>query len=97
MFRKIILLLIVLAMIAVNGCYTLNHVVGEGAKSGQTVAERQWYILWGLVPINEVKSKEMAGGATNYTVKSQITPLDFLINIFTSWITVYSQTVEVTK
>ncbi len=98
MLKKIVLTFLAVAMlVSAGGCFTLNHVVGDGAKGGQTATERQWYILWGLVPLNEVKSKDMAGGATSYTVKSERTPLDIIINIFTGIVTVYSQTVEVKK
>ena len=79
------------------GCFTMNHVVGSGAQTGVTQTERQWYALWGLVPINSVDSKTMAGGASNYTVKTEYTPLDFVINIFTSIVTIESMTVEVKK
>jgi hypothetical protein len=80
-----------------TGCMAHTHVVGTGAQTGMTEEERQWYILWGLVPINDVDSSDMATGAQNYTVETEITPLDFVINIFTSFITVYSRTVTVTK
>lgn len=80
------------------GCFTMNHVVGDGgAQMGAVKQERQWYVLWGLVPINEVDSKTMAEGATNYTVKTQYTALDFVINIFTGIVSIQSMTVEVKK
>ena len=79
------------------GCFTMNHVVGSGAQTGVVQTERQWYALWGLVPINTVDSKAMAGGASNYTVKTEYTPLDFIINIFTSIVSIESMTVEVRK
>jgi len=41
-----------------------------------TVEERQWDVLWGLVPINEVKSEEMAGDAEDYVVDTELTFLD---------------------
>ena len=97
MIKKIFVVALLICFLLTNGCYTMNHVVGEGAKSGTVVTERQWYILWGLVPLNDIKSKDMAGGATNYTIKTQQSPLDVIINIFTSVVTVYSRTIEVTK
>ena len=83
--------------VLLGGCFTMNHVVGEGAKTGVTKTDRQWYALWGLVPINTVDTKAMAGSATQYTIKTEYTPLDFVINIFTSFVTIESMTVEVTK
>jgi Bor protein len=88
---------LVLSISLMSGCFTMNHIVGEGSKTGTTQTARQWYALWGLVPINSVDSKAMAGGATDYSIKTQYTPLDFIINFFTSIVTVESMTVEVTK
>ncbi len=82
---------------ALTGCYTLEHQVGTGAQGASEVEQRKWYILWGLVPLNEVDSHTMAAGATNYDVKSEITVVDVLLNLFTAWVSIYSQTVTVTK
>lgn len=93
-----ILVVIVLALSVVfSGCYTMNHVVGEGPKTGVKEAVRQWYVLWGLVPLGNVNSHEMAKGAKDYTVKTEMGPIDVVINIFTGIVSVYSMTVEVSK
>jgi hypothetical protein len=55
------------------------------------------YALWGLVPINEVDSKAMAGGASNYTIKSKVKFVDYVISAFTSAVTINVQTVSVLK
>lgn len=88
--------LLLFGMLVSSGCMAHRHVVGNGG-SGQTEEARQWYVLWGLVPINNVDSQQMAGGSSNYTIETEITPLDFVINIFTSFVTVYSRTVSVTR
>jgi len=82
---------------AASGCYTLEHRVGDGAQGGSESQERQWYVLWGLVPLNHVNSQQMAGDASNYTVTSEITVIDFLFNLVTAWVTIYSQTVTVER
>ncbi len=89
--------LLVLGMVVSSGCMAHTHVVGNGAQMGSIEEARQWYILWGLVPINDVDSSDMAAGADDYTIATEITPIDFVINIFTSFITVYSRTVTVTQ
>ena len=86
-----------LAALVTTGCYTLDHRVGNGSQGGVEREERQWYILFGLIPLNEVDSHEMAAGAANYDVRSQIGPIDVLLNLFTGWVTIYSQTVTVQK
>ena len=93
--------LIALGMLAtilllIVGCAAHTHVVGDGGQEMQVNA-RQWYILWGLVPLNKVDTKEMAGGAENYTVYTRHNFLDFLINIPTGLLTINSRTVSVTK
>jgi len=79
------------------GCYTHHHIVGNGAKGNTEVTARQWYILFGLVPLNNVDTKEMAAGATDYEIITQTSFLDIVMNMFTGYITVYSRTVEVKK
>ena len=88
-----------LAMVVVmfSSCYTLNHTVGSSGSGGEKIEKRAWYILWGLVPLNTVESKAMAGNATNYTVTSSHTALDVVLNIVTGIVTVGSQTVTVQK
>lgn len=80
-----------------SGCSAHTHVVGNGAQTGATEEARQWYILWGLVPINDVDTSDMAAGAEDYTIETEQSALDVIINIFTGIITVYSRTVTVTK
>ena len=98
MVHKVVALLLIVVLIAgMVGCMTHTHVVGKGAQGVSTQEARQWYVLFGLVPINNANSAMLAGNATDYTIKTEISPLDFVINIFTSWITVYSRTVSVTR
>lgn len=96
--RKFVSLVTLCALMAVmTGCSMHTHVVGDGAQRGIVEQERQWYVLWGLVPINDVDTKAMSGGEEDYTIKTEQSALDVVINIFTSWVTVYSRTVTVTK
>lgn len=90
------LLSIVLAL-SLSSCYTLNHTVGKGAQGNQEQEQRVWYALWGLVPITDFDSKGLAGGAQDYTVKSEMTFLDIVIGFFTTIVTIQPQTVTVTK
>ncbi len=94
--RKTVILILLFSVL-LTGCMTHMHVVGEGAKQGIVETERQWYALWGLVPINRVDTKEMAKGAKDYTIKTEQSGLDIIINIATSFATVYSRTVEVRR
>lgn len=93
--KSILSVLIIGIMLA--GCGTHYHTVGSGASGNSTEEARQWYVLFGLVPINEVDSKQMAGNASDYTIKTQQSFLDVVINIFTGVVTIHSRTVTVTK
>jgi hypothetical protein len=83
--------------LAISGCFTLTHEVGRGAQGGSETSKRQWYALWGLVPLGETDSQDMANGATDYTVKSEQNITDIILNIFTGIVTINSMTVTVTK
>jgi len=96
--KKIIALIILLAFCTLLvGCFTIQHQIGKGAQTGVSVEKKQWYIVFGLAPLNEVDSQALAKGATDYTIKTQMSALDVVINIFTSQVTIYCQTVTVTK
>jgi uncharacterized protein YceK len=101
--KKALCLLLLVGCLALplSGCSTLNHTVGNGGSGNTEVnSARQWYILWGLVPLNSVDGGKLAkdkGLTTNYTVKSQVSFIDGIINILTSIVTISGQTVSVTK
>lgn len=94
---KKISLALALVVTLFSSCYTLTHTVGSGGSGGEKVEKRAWYVLWGLVPLNTVESKALAGNATNYTVTTSHTVVDVLINIVTGIVTIGSQTVSVQK
>ena len=97
LFSMTMIALLLFVMVAASGCATHTHVIGNGGEGTEILEERQWYVLWGLVPINDVDTVEMADGASNYTIETEQSALDVIINIFTGLITVYSRTVTVTK
>lgn len=82
-----------------GGCYTQSYDVGTGADSGESQEFRQWFALWGLVPITEVEGsvESYAAGDENYTVTTGFTPIDVLIGIFTNVVTIGPKTVTVEK
>ena len=96
-FSMTMIALLLFVMVGASGCATHIHVVGSGGEGREILEERQWYILWGLVPINDVDTAEMVEGASDYTIETEQSALDVIINIFTSIVTVYSRTVTVTK
>ena len=86
--------LLMLVVFVVASCAPHTHMVGQGAQGMQMEIKRQWYIL-DLSPINEVDTNAMAGGAADYTIKTEANFVDVLIAVFVPAVT--SRTVTVTK
>ena len=97
MFRKLSVVLLIVVILFVIGCATHVHQVGKGAQGNETMEARQWYILWGLVPINNVDTNAIAAQTTDYEITTSITPVDFIINVVAGYITVNCRTVTVRK
>ena len=63
----------VLLIAALNGCYTTTHIVGSGGNyDGKKIAnydakKKKWFLLGGLVPLDDVSAHEIKGDAVNYT------------------------------
>ena len=95
--RKVVLFITLVVFLGLIACSTNVHVIGNGPQTNQTQQARQWYILFGLVPLNNVDTNQMAGGATDYQIKTEQSAMDIILNMFTSAVTVYSRTVTVTK
>jgi hypothetical protein len=98
MLRKSVILAIsMVVLLSMIACSAHVHQVGRGPQTGQEMQARQWYILFGLVPLNDIDTNQMAGGAADYQITTEQSFLDIVINWFTSAVTVYSRTVTVTK
>ena len=97
MLSKLTVVVFIVGILFVVGCATHIHKVGDGPQDNNMMEARQWYVLFGLVPLNEVNTHAMAGEANNYEIRTEHTVLDFIINIFTGLVSVNSRTVTVTK
>ena len=97
MFRKLSAAFLIVAMLLVIGCAAHVHKVGNGAQGSDITEARQWYALWGLVPINDVDTNTMTAGATDYEITTQITVVDFLISAILGNISINCRTVTVEK
>ncbi len=97
MFTKVSAVLLIVGILFVIGCAAHVHQVGNGAQGNQTMEARQWYVLWGLVPINDVDTNMMAGQTTDYEITTSITPIDFIISAIVGSISVNCRTVTVRK
>lgn len=62
-----------------SSCYSYTTIVGSGPKGNEQVSKWNHYVIDGLIPVGVSDSKEMAGGATNYSVFTRHTFINGLI------------------
>ena len=103
MKKNILVLCMITSMIFV-GCATHVHNIGTGPEIGHKVTARQWYLFYGLVPLNSVDTNKMANSAENYEIQTQVGSVDIGIAIGLGIVTmgigpaiIQSRTVTVTK
>lgn len=97
MLKRCSIVLLLLGVLFIIGCSAHVHKVGEGAQGNAIMEERQWYILFGYVPLNIVDTNAMAGEATDYEIRTEQTGIDIIISLFTGVVSVHSRTVTVRK
>ncbi len=96
--KKTVALIVIVGLLFITiGCTTHIHKVGSGPQTYREEMGRQWYVLFGLVPLNEIDTNAMAGNVADYEITTEVTFIDILIGIPASWVTVSSRTVTVTK
>lgn len=84
------------ASMMLSSCYTYTSVVGKGAQGNQQTTKWNHYVIYGLAPVGVSDSKQMAGGAQDYTVTTKQSFVNGLISAITFGI--YTPTVTtVTK
>ncbi len=95
--KKVVLNLAFLFAISflMTSCYTLSYSVGEGAKTGVEVKEKNHYLIFGLAPVKTSDPTKMAGEAKNYTVTTKHSFVDGLLNAITGGI--YTPTTTIVK
>ena len=103
MKKKIAILTVVTSLLIV-ACSTHVHTIGTGPKTGARVTARQFYLFYGLIPLNTVDTNEMADNAANYEIQTQVGIVDAGIAVGLAIVTlgvgpaiVQSRTVTVTK
>jgi hypothetical protein len=89
MKRTKITLFAILTVIAfmTSSCMAHYHTVGTGGvgdckSAGQyDIKKKQWYLLGGLIPLNNLDTKDLVGNAQNYTIRTTCSFGDCLIAI----------------
>ncbi len=95
--KKTAALLVALSLLWLIGCAGHVHTIGSGPAGHTQIEARQWYVIWGLIPINDVDSTQMVGDAADYKIKTEMNALDVIISWIGSFVTVMCRTVTVTK
>ena len=90
-----ILIIATSLVLFISACTTHTHIVGNGAQGSAEVSKRQLWVI-SLVPINDVDTRKMAGGATDYEIQTQVDFIDIIVSGLTSGI-VTSRNVTVKK
>jgi Bor protein len=78
--------ILIIACVMLSSCWTYTSVIGKGPQGNQQVTKQNHYVIEGLVPVNVSDSKQMAGGAIDYSVTTVHTFLDLLLSFITAGI-----------
>jgi ABC-type oligopeptide transport system substrate-binding subunit len=81
--------------LSMASCYTVSYAVGTGSQTGETIKEKNHFLVAGLAPIKTANPTQMAGDAKNYQVTISHTLVDGLINILTGGL--YTPTTTIVK
>lgn len=84
-----------LLLLSTSGCLLHRHTVGDGPHGGEVRVHRQWYAMWGWVPMGSFDSSEVVGAASDYRVTTKYGVRDHFVNLFTFPFTFVRRTVVV--
>lgn len=85
--KKVIFYLLIVCLF--SSCYASRHYVGDGGKYDGTdmtkydVKKKQWFLLAGLIPLDDVTADQLAGDSKNYTVREVSSLGDMIITTIT--------------
>lgn len=71
------------ASILLTSCYSYTSVVGNGAQGNAEITKWNHYVIYGLAPVGVSDSKQMADGATDYTVFTRQSFVNGLVSALT--------------
>lgn len=70
-------------VLVLNSCYSYTSVVGKGAQGDTKIVKNNTYFIHGLVKTKQSDPKEMANGASNYTIETKHTFINGLLTAIT--------------
>ena len=93
--RPRVALVSILLLAMLTGCQVHTHRVGAGPTGVGEESARQYYILFGLLQLNEVNVQRMASDLTGYDIETEFSWLDFFLMPVFLPLTITSRTVTV--
>lgn len=88
-------LLAVALSFAATGCVSHQHVVGLGPTGTGSVSARQYYVLFGLLQVNEVDTQRFAPELTSYAIDTRFSLTDLVLTTLLLPLTVTTRTITV--
>jgi hypothetical protein len=82
-------------LLSSSSCFVHEHRFGVGAVGVGSSSARQYYLLFGLVRLNDVDAQRLAAGKTSYAVRTSFTWWDFVLAPFLLPVTMSSRSVTV--
>jgi len=80
-----------------GGCVFNTHRIGLGPTGIGTEVDRQYYLFFGLVRLNEVDTQRMAGNLTSYEIDTRFGFTDLILLPVLLPFTVTTRTVTVDR
>ena len=77
------------------GCLGHTHVVGVGPTGLGSDTVRQYYMFFGLMPLNEVNVQRVTGDLAGYEIHSEFGFMDLFLSPLLFFVTGTSRTVTV--
>ena len=87
--------LLTLLCLSLTSCYTVSYAVGTGSQTGETIVEKNHFLVSGLAPLKTADPTKMAGDAKNYQVTIKHSFVDGLFSFITSGM--YTPTTTIVK
>jgi PBP1b-binding outer membrane lipoprotein LpoB len=66
-----------------TSCFSYTSVVGNGAQGNNQTTQWNHYVIFGLAPVGVSDSKQMAGGASDYSVHTRQSFVNGLVSAIT--------------
>jgi hypothetical protein len=84
-----------LLALSASGCSYHRHSIGLGETGTGQQEARQYYLLFGVFGVNDVSAQRMADGLTSYTIETEYSLTDLLLQPLLLPLTMTSRTVTV--